>query len=171
MEHLIHWDLIASIPDSENLQFLSNIEDINNDGYIDLILPGDDSYGIFLGNKDGNFNLNASITTFDQNLMLAERNNRQADFNASVGINPRDGIKVELAVERPTPFKDFVERWQPKSSNSRALLRDENWMPSLLLAELTGDALKDLIYLNVDENGEGRLNIHCLLYTSPSPRD
>ena len=160
LEHLIHWDLIASIPDSENLQFLSNIEDINNDGYIDLILPGDDSYGIFLGNKDGGFNLNSSITTFDQNLMLAQRNNRQADFNASVGINPRDGIKVELAVERPTPFKDFVERRQPKSSNSRALLRDENWMPSLLLAELTGDALKDLIYLNVDENGEGRLNIH-----------
>ena len=160
LEHLIDWDLITSIPDSENLLFLSNIEDINNDGYVDLILPGDDSYGIFLGNKDGGFNLNSAITTLDQNLMLARRNNRQADFNASVGINPRDGIKVELSVDRPTPFEDFVERWQPKSSNSRALLRDENWMPSLLLAELTGDALKDLIYLNVDENGEGRLNIH-----------
>ncbi len=160
LEHLLTWDLIATIPESENLQFLSNIEDINNDGYVDLILPGDDSYGIFLGNKDRGFNLNSTITTFNQNLMLAQRNNRQADFNASVGINPIDGIKVELSIERPTPFGGFVEKWQPKSSNSKALLLDENWMPSLLLAELTGDTLEDLIYLNVDENGEGRLNIH-----------
>ena len=33
-------------------------------------------------------------------------------------------------------------------------------MPSLLLAELNGDKLKDLIYLNVNDEGEGQINIH-----------
>ena len=115
---------------------------------------------MFLGNEDGGFDLNTTIATLDQNLLLAQRNNREADFEANIGINSRDGIKVELSVERPTPFQDFVETWKAKSSSSRALLRDDNWMPSLLLAELTGDNLKDLIYLNVNDEGEGQLNIH-----------
>ena len=160
LEHLIDWNLIAAIPDRDNLHFLTTIEDFNNDGYVDLILPGEGGYGVFLGNRDGGFDLNATIATLDQNLLLAQRNNREADFEANIGINSRDGIKVELSVERPTPFQDFVEIWKAKSSSSRALLRDDNWMPSLLLAELTGDNLKDLIYLNVNDEGEGQLNIH-----------
>ena len=156
LEHLIDWNLIAAIPDRDNLHFLTNIEDFNNDGYVDLILPGEGGYGVFLGNEDGGFDLNTTIATLDQNLLLAQRNNREADFEANIGINSRDGIKVELSVERPTPFQDFVEIWKAKSSSSRALLRDDNWMPSLLLAELTGDNLKDLIYLNVNDEGEGQ---------------
>ncbi len=160
LEHLIDWNLIAAIPDRENLHFLNNIEDINNDGYADFILPGEGGYGVFLGNGDGKFNLSTTIATRDQNLLLAQRNNREADFEANIGINSKEGIKVELSVERPTPFQGFVEIWKAKSSSSRALLRDDNWMPSLLLAELTGDNLKDLIYLNVNDEGKGQLNIH-----------
>ena len=160
LEHLIDWNLIAAIPDKDSLHFLNNIEDINNDGYVDLILPGEGGYGVFLGNEDGKFDINATIATIDQNLLLAQRNNREADFEANIGINSKEGIKVELSIERPSPFQDFVEIWETKSSSSRALLRDDNWMPSLLLAELTGDNLKDLIYLNVNDEGEGQLNIH-----------
>ena len=160
LEHLIDWNLIAAIPDKDSLHFLNNIEDINNDGYVDLILPGEGGYGVFLGNGDGKFDINATIATIDQNLLLAQRNNREADFEANIGINSKEGIKVELSIERPSPFQDFVEIWETKSSSSRALLRDDNWMPSLLLAELTGDNLKDLIYLNVNDEGEGQLNIH-----------
>ena len=160
LEHLIDWNLIAAIPDKDSLHFLNNIEDINNDGYVDLILPGEGGYGVFLGNGDGKFDINATIATIDQNLLLAQRNNREADFEANIGINSKEGIKVELSIERPSPFQDFVEIWETKSSSSRALLRDDNWMPSHLLAELTGDNLKDLIYLNVNDEGEGQLNIH-----------
>lgn len=160
VEQLVQWDLVAAVPDREDLQFLNDIEDINNDGYVDLILPGKESYGIFFGDENGSFKLNSAITTFDENLVLAQRNSRQADFDARIGINSKDGIRVELKVERPTPFEDFVESWKPKSSDSRALLRNEAWMPSLLLAELNGDKLKDLIYLNVNDEGEGQINIH-----------
>ena len=160
IKQLVEWDLAASLPNLEVVQFIENIRDINNDGFVDLILPGKDKFGIFLGKENEEFMLLSEIQTTTENRVVAERNNLESGLNANIGINPEDGIIVELKAERPSPFKDFVETWKPKSIESRALVRNQSWMPSLILAELNNDGLPDLIYLNVNVNGQGQINIH-----------
>ncbi len=157
---LFEWDLVAAIPDQEDVEFLTNIEDINGDSEIDFLLPGEERFGFFVGKGDEHFELTASIRTINENLTAAQRNNQESDLNASIGINPDEGVVVELRAETPTPFSGFIESWEPKSTDSRALLRTANWMPTALLAELNGDGLKDLIYLNVGDDSLGQLNIH-----------
>lgn len=157
---LFEWDLVAAIPGQESVEFISLIEDINGDGEIDFLLPGEDHFGFFIGKGNEQFEQISSIRTINENLTSAQRNNQEAGLNASIGINADEGVVVSLRAETPTPFSGFVEKWEPKSTNSRALLRTENWIPTALLAELNGDGLKDLVYLNVGDDGLGQLNIH-----------
>ena len=157
---LFQWDLVAAIPDQEEVEFLNSIEDINGDGEIDFLLPGQEAFGFFAGKGNEQFELVTTIQTINENLTVAQRNNQEADLSASIGINPDKGVTVELRAETPSPFTGFIETWEPKSTDSRALLRTANWMPTALLAELNGDELKDLIYLNVGDDGLGQLNIH-----------
>jgi len=89
-----------------------------------------------------------------------QRNYQESALSASIGINPDKGVVVELNTSTTTPFSGFIELWEPKSTESRALLRTENWMPTAVVSELNGDNLQDIIYLNVDDEGLGQLNIH-----------
>lgn len=157
---LFEWELVAAFPDQERVEFLSGIDDINGDGEIDFFLPGENRFGYFIGKGDEQFELLSSISTINENLTTTQRNNQEADLSASIGINPDQGVMVSLRAETPTPFAGFIETWKPKSSESRAFLRTEKWMPTALLAELNGDGLKDLVYLNVSNDGQGQLNIH-----------
>ena len=157
---LFQWNLVAAIPDLEQVQFLQNIEDINGDGEIDFLLPGKDDFGFFVGLGEEQFELISSVRTINENLTAAQRSNPAADLSGSIGINATEGVVVDLRAELSSPFANFIEQWQPKTTDSRALLRTENWMPTAMLAELNGDGLKDLVYLNVADDGLGQINIH-----------
>ena len=61
LKQLFQWDLIAAIPDLAQVQFMQNIQDINGDGHIDLLLPGETSYGLFLGTGNEEFELAANL--------------------------------------------------------------------------------------------------------------
>ena len=160
LKQLFQWDLIAAIPDLAQVQFMQNIQDINGDGHVDLLLPGETSYGLFLGTGNEEFELAADLQTTNDNLTAVQRNYQESALNASIGINPDKGVVVELNTSTTTPFSFFFELWEPKSTESRALLRTENWMPTAVVSELNGDNLQDIIYLNIDDEGLGQLNIH-----------
>jgi hypothetical protein len=160
LKQLFQWDLIAAIPDLAQVQFMQNIQDINGDGHVDLLLPGETSYGLFLGTGNEEFELAADLQTTNDNLTAVQRNYQESALNASIGINPDKGVVVELNTSTTTPFSGFIELWEPKSTESRALLRTENWMPTAVVSELNGDNLQDIIYLNIDDEGLGQLNIH-----------
>ena len=160
LKQLFQWDLIAAIPDLAQVQFMQNIQDINGDGHVDLLLPGETSYGLFLGTGNEEFELAADLQTTNDNLTAVQRNYQESALNASIGINPDKGVVVELNTSTTTPFYGFIELWEPKSTESRALLRTENWMPTAVVSELNGDNLQDIIYLNIDDEGLGQLNIH-----------
>ena len=157
---LFEWSLVAAIPDQEEVEFLNHIDDINGDGEIDFLLPGKENFGFFVGKGNEQFELVATIQTINENLTTAQRNTQEAGLSASISINSNEGVMVELRAETPSPFAEFIETWEPISTDSRALLRTANWMPTALLAELNDDDLKDLIYLNVGDDGLGQLNIH-----------
>ncbi len=159
IRQLVSWNLIASMPSLERVEFFDNVRDLNNDGLIDLILPGIDSYGIFFGKGDEQFELVSLINTSNESTEVLARQNARSRFSANVGINAEEGIVLRVTANARTPFTDFVEQWQEDTAKS-ALLQAERWMPGLITVNLNGDALLDLAYVNVGEDGLGQLNVH-----------
>jgi hypothetical protein len=160
LKPLLQWDLIASVPDLEQVQFLDSLGDINADGYIDLLLPGADSYGVFLGGPDETFTLSTRFNTDNEELADAPRQKRDADMDAKLGINAEQGVVIEVTVSAPSLFADFVEQWDKTANAERDLLRTDNFSPSVLMATLNQDALADMMYLTLGSDGLGQINIH-----------
>ena len=157
---LAQWQLIAAIPNLERVQFTNIPTDINNDGQIDLLLAGDDRYGMFLGKGNEEFELAFEFRTLNEEITPLERARNNTDLDANLGINAEQGVVVELNLETPGPFQNFVEQWHEEENQTRSLLRSEQWMPTAVLASMNGDSLPDLVYLNAGDDGLGRVNIH-----------
>lgn len=160
IKQLLSWDLIASMPNFEDVQFFESIVDLDNDGHVDLVLPGIDSYGIFYGRGDEQFELVTTLSTINASTEAMARTNPGTALDARVGINAEDGVILEVNARRRTPYTNLVEQWQGSEAAPAYLLQSEQWMPSLLMRHLNSDELLDLIYLNVGEDGLGQLNIH-----------
>jgi len=156
---LAPWNYLATIPDLENVRFANHVQDLNNDGLMDLLVPGDDEYGIFLGLGDEQFQRQQVFPTINTDLTPIQRRSRSGDFDAQLAINADSGVQIELNVETPTPFDGFVEQW-PSSNDTAALLDNEQWMPTASLAQLNADDLADITYINAGDDGQGRMLIH-----------
>lgn len=159
LKPLLEWELIATVPSLEQVSFLETNMDINGDGYIDLLIPGRNSYGVFIGGPDESFTLLSQFdTTNDQVDSNAVRGQRGLD--ATIGINADEGIKLEFTVDSNPPYQGFIEQWGESEDDNDTLLRTENWLPNALLSSLNGDELLDIVYLNVGADGLGQINIH-----------
>lgn len=157
---LVEWQLIAAIPNLDRVQFTNIPTDINKDGHIDLLLAGDDRYGLFLGKGNEEFDLAYEFQTLNEDITPLERNRNDTDLDANLGINAEEGVVVQLSVKTPTPFNGFIEEWSLDRVADEPLLSSDKWMPTAVLAEIDDDALPDLIYLNAGDEGLGRINIH-----------
>ena len=160
LKPLAQWELLAGVPDAEAVRFTNLVTDLNQDGIDDLLLPGDDQYGIFLGTGNEVFRLAGTFSTLNPGMTPVQRQNFDADFDAVLGINAEQGIIIELTVETPTPFASFVEKWQADGNSDAALLNSEQWMPAAQLGKLDADDLPDITYINAGENGLGQFNTH-----------
>jgi len=160
IKQLLEWELIAAVPDLERLQFLPAAQDLNGDGHIDLLLPGDEAYGLFRGGPDETFELLSTFTTLNESLAVAQRGRGDAGIDARIAINASEGVVIELNAEADSYFDDFVERWDSSQEPTRSLLRAENWIPSAIVAQLNEDDLADIAYINQGSDGLGQLNIH-----------
>ena len=131
IRQLFAWELIAALPDREQVQFVRDIADLDGDGNVDLLVPGTEGYGYFRGLGNEQFELAAKISTENPDVPPAVQENFETDFRASVGIDAEQGIILEVVAETPTRFGDFIEQWDglPRP----ALFQAERWMPGLLL--------------------------------------
>lgn len=157
---LVEWQLIAAIPNLDRVQFTNIPTDINDDGHIDLLLAGDDRYGLFLGKGNEEFELGFEFQTLNEDITPLERRRNDTDLDANLGINAEEGVVVQFSVEAATPFNGFIEEWSLDKTIEEPLLSSDKWMPTAVLAELNGDNLPDLIYLNAGDDGLGRINVH-----------
>ncbi|MCY4357084.1 MAG: hypothetical protein OXD01_06130 [Gammaproteobacteria bacterium] len=157
---LAEWDLIASIPNQDQVHFTNLPVDINDDGHIDLVLPGDENYGIFLGHGDERFTQAMTFSTLNEDITPIQRSRSNAEVDANLGINAEQGVLVEINLKAPTPFDGFVEVWDQQADLNQALLESEQWLPTVNLINLNQDELLDIVYLNAGDNGLGRINIH-----------
>ena len=160
IKQLLQWDLIATIPNLEQVQFIDNIADINGDGYVDLLLPGDEIYGFFTGNEKEQFELVSTFSTINTDLPISQQPSNDDEFQASISINAEQGLVVDVSSGASSAFDGFVEQWDQQNQDNNNLLSSENWMPSVILARLDDDLLMDIVYLNVGDDGLGQLNIH-----------
>jgi len=160
VKQLLEWELIASVPDRERVQFISNLQDLDNDGEIDLLLPGDGVYGLFKGRGNEIFELVSTFSTDNQSLAPAQRGANNTEMDAGIGINAEEGIVIELNVASNSYFDGFVEQWGASNTPTRSLLHAESWMPSAIVAQLDSDGLTDIAYVNQGTDGLGQLNIH-----------
>jgi hypothetical protein len=163
LKPLLEWELIATVPDLERVSFLLSNTDINNDGYVDLLLPGRDSYGVFIGGANETFQLLSQISTANEQSNSAIR--RERGISTNLGISAEEGVSIKLSIETKTPYQDFIEQWDKSDEDIETLLRTENWMQNAVLSRLNDDDLLDILYLNVGSDGLGQLNIH---YQNPS---
>lgn len=160
IKQLLDWDLIAAIPDLETVQLLTDLQDIDGDGEIDLLLPGDGVYGLFSGRGGEVFELVSTFSTDNESLTAASRGRDNSGMDARIGINAEEGVVIELNVETNSYFEGFVEQWEGGDEPARSLLQAESWMPSAILGHLNADTLIDIAYLNQGSDGLGQLNFH-----------
>ena len=158
IRQLFAWELIAALPDRESVQFVRDIADLDGDGHVDLLVPGAGGYGFFRGLGEERFELAAVIATENPEVPPTVRDNFETDLDARASIDAEQGIVIEFRAETPTAFGDFIEQWDGEAG--RALFEAERWMPGALLAELDGNGLPDLVYVNQGIDGLGRLNMH-----------
>jgi hypothetical protein len=159
IKQLFQWDLIATVPNLERVEYFNDVADVNGDGYVDLLLPGKDGYGFFKGQANEEFSLVTTLTTSNENLAPSEVSRRRGGFDTSMRINADEGLILEITAQESSPFAGFIEEWAEEDS-SRSLLDAENWMPSARLVNLNDDELPDIAYLNVGDDLQGKLNIH-----------
>ncbi|MEQ8955780.1 MAG: hypothetical protein RL120_16735 [Gammaproteobacteria bacterium] len=160
IKQLIEWDMIAAVPELDETQFIRNLKDIDGDGHVELLLPGEKTYGVFRGLGDEQFQLLTTFSTINTDVPPAMRNNYETDLDARLSINSEEGVVIELSAETPSPFNNFIEQWSSADIPNRRLLRAEQWMPGALFAQLNGDQRWDLVYQNMGIDGLGQLNIH-----------
>lgn len=161
IKQLLEWELIAAVPDLERVQFITDLQDIDKDGEIDLLLPGDGVYGLFKGRGNEVFELVSTFSTDNESLSAASRGRDNAGMDARIGINAEEGVVIELNVESDSYFDNFVEQWDAsREESARSLLRAESWMPTAIIAQLNADMLADIAYINQGADGLGQLNLH-----------
>ncbi|MCP5346879.1 MAG: VCBS repeat-containing protein [Gammaproteobacteria bacterium] len=156
---LARWQLVADIPEPDEVQFLRDFSDINGDGLVDLLLPGQSGYGLFTATGPEQFELISEFSTLNRDLDPALRPSGDAELSAAIDINSRDGIRLQVSARQPTPFAGFVEDWEAQSDETDTLLEAENWMPPALLADFNGDGRQDIVFLNVGLDIRGQVNL------------
>lgn len=159
IKQLFEWNMIATIPNLEEVLIIPDIGDINNDGITDLLIPGDDRYGYFVGLGDERFELRTSFPTINEETAVG-RITPDDSLNAGIRIDAEKGLVVELTASAPSPFSQFLEQYSDEDNDSGALLRSESWMPAASLVRLNEDERLDIAYINVGDDGLGQLNIH-----------
>jgi len=154
----MRFDSIAAIPSRRQVEFLPPLEDRTGDSILDLFLPAEQGFAFFAGSQDGEFEPAGSITTVNTDLRSAQRNDREAGLDTQLGINATDGVVVKVEVERRNPFDNFVQHWPSKTEDAN-LVSANNWIPNAVFTEINGDALQDLVFINLDSAANPQLNI------------
>ena len=162
LKPLVQWQLAADVPEFDSVEFIRDLRDIDGDGHVDLLLPGEKTWAYFRGNGDETFSLATTFSTLNPDLVPGQQAGNDRGLQTSLRIDAQTGIRLEVSARRPTPFTGLVEDWTGETADDEdaVLLDAQNWMPAVQLADMNGDQRIDLVYLDTTTDFENRLNFH-----------
>jgi len=159
LKPLLQWPLIADMPNQERVQFFQAVQDIDQDGLVDLLLPGRNGYGYFKGAEGETFVAATEFSTRNELLDPDLRPRGDARLSADIDINSRDGIRLEVQATQPSFFEGFVDDWHDTDAASDTLLDAETFIPPAVTADFNGDSRPDIAFLNVGLDLRGQINL------------
>lgn len=160
LRRLFDWPLSAAIPNAQITRFLPRPTDNNGDGFVDLLLPGADSYGWFTGAEDEQFTLSHQFSTVNTEVDESDLPPPAGRFATNISFNAQDGLLVDVQVRSGSLFEDFLQQASNgNDADNRSLLEIDRWMPAAIMAPMSQAGAHDLVYLNIGNDLFGQVNI------------
>lgn len=157
LKPLFEWELVASVPDRRRILYFPYPEDLDGDGFVDLLLPGREGYGVFRGGPNETFTLAHRFNTVNEELDPSEVPLGSPRLSTDIAINERDGIVMSVTARANSAFEGFVSDWS--STKQDALLSTRNWHPSATTSQLSDDQRQDIVFMNIGNDLYGQINI------------
>ena len=157
LKPLFEWNLVAAVPDRRDIHVLPTLTDFNGDGLADLLLPGSEDYGLFLGAADETFTLAYRFNTVNESLDPSQIPLGSARLNTDLSINERDGIVLRVRAQGRSAFENFVSDWT--ADEQEELLRSRLWRPSAITHHMNADTRPDIVFMNIGNDLYGQINI------------
>lgn len=154
---LFDWEFAATVPDRRRVLVLPDINDMDGDGYADLMLPGRSEHGFFRGGPDEAFTLAHHFNPLNPDLSPSELPLGETGLDTRFALNAREGIVLQVRAETTSAFADLLGSLD--EGRPEALLEIDQWLPAPLRADMNGDGRDDLVYLNIGNDLHGQLNI------------
>lgn len=157
LKPLFEWELVASVPDRRRLLYFPYPQDLDGDGYVDLLLPGREDYGIFRGGPNETFTLTHRFNTVNEELDPSEVPLGSPRLSTDIAINERDGIVMSVTARSNSAFEGFVSDWS--STDQDALLSTRQWRPAATISHLNDDKRQDILFMNIGNDLYGQINV------------
>lgn len=168
LEQLFEWELLTTVPERKSLAFIGRLEDYNNDGHADALLPGRERYALFYGDGNGGFGPAVELPVAHSDPERSRSN------NAGFRVSQEDGLT--FSVESPSAFAGlFPERSEPDGGNrfdeGQSIMDVERWLANVRSARINEDTLSDFVYLdhpekNKDKSAEDQSQRFNVVYQS-----
>ena len=124
LKKLFEWELIKSVPDKKKISFMGMLKDLNNDSFVDIILPGQEQYALFKGQPNETFAEPAILPASDI------INNRSSRSQGSFSITP-----AGVTAGSPDVYSGLVDKRLDTGPVNRNLLppilKYESWIPGV----------------------------------------
>lgn len=160
LRRLLDWPLTVAIPDPQITRFFPPPIDNNGDGFVDLLLPGAQTWGWFTGAADEQFTLAHEFSTINTDVNESDLPPPPGRFSTNISFNAHDGLLVDVQVRSGSLFENFLQQTHGSDTEeNRALLEVDRWMPPAIMAPMSRPDSQDLVYLNVGKDLLGQLNI------------
>lgn len=147
LEHLSNWELFIRHPDSKELLYVEAV-DMNNDGALDLVLPGEKRYGIFLNNQDGSFDSVGSIEIEKSAILDGTINSvfatRSRVTNTFAEVDEIGELSLTDMVVTRSQYQGMFSIIDRDVRQTRSIGYG-SWQPGVIARDIDGDGIVDLM--------------------------
>lgn len=150
VKHLFDWELLVREPDPENLVHLA-LQDLNEDGLEDIVLPGDGNYGVYLNTTTGSFEPIGKPTIPKKSQTAKDGPNtpnrsKGKSISTTVSFDSETGLEVSGTIKVTSQYRTLIRKWGDTSSSFTQQGKGK-WQPSNFVVDFDGDGRLDLTYV------------------------
>jgi hypothetical protein len=155
LKKLIAWELIKSVPDKKRIEFMDVARDLNNDGFIDLLIPGHDQYALLRGQAKEMFS--SPLILPEAKVIINKSRRNQDSFTIGSGGVSSGGPDIYANL--------IVYKLQPEPADNiiyPPILNYAHWIPGVSTGRFNNDGITDFIYLDdmeTEKKNTKRLNL------------